>query len=87
MAIDLIITAFITLWAVIDPIGTVPVFIHATKGWPAQEKYTIVPDGHAPLGIVILTLDFRTDRPFTAFTHFTQSCSALDVERSKLDVL
>ena len=37
--LDDFISSFIILWAVIDPIGTVPVFIAVTKGYnPAEKK-------------------------------------------------
>lgn len=41
MNIDEIISIFVVLWAVIDPIGTVPVFIAITKGYSKQEKVSI----------------------------------------------
>jgi multiple antibiotic resistance protein len=34
-------TTFVLLWAVIDPIGTVPVFISSTQGKTAEEKRRI----------------------------------------------
>ena len=34
-------TTFVLLWAVIDPIGTVPVFISATQGRPETERKRI----------------------------------------------
>jgi multiple antibiotic resistance protein len=34
-------TTFVLLWAVIDPIGTVPVFISATRGRPTKERRRI----------------------------------------------
>lgn len=39
--LDQIISNFIVLWAVIDPIGTVPVFIAATRGYDKHEKARI----------------------------------------------
>lgn len=36
--IETIIGTFVFLWAVIDPVGTVPVFISATRGQTAEEK-------------------------------------------------
>jgi len=39
--LDDIISAFVILWAVIDPIGTLPVFIAVTKGYSEQEKKKI----------------------------------------------
>ena len=36
-----IIASFVMLWAVIDPIGTVPVFISATQGREAKERKRI----------------------------------------------
>jgi multiple antibiotic resistance protein len=33
-----IVSNFVLLWAVIDPIGTVPVFISATRGLPASDR-------------------------------------------------
>ena len=41
MSIDEIIAAIVVLWAVIDPIGTVPVFVSVTKGNTAEEKRKI----------------------------------------------
>lgn len=38
---DDILTALVLLWAVIDPIGTVPVFIAATRGRPPAEQRRI----------------------------------------------
>lgn len=38
MSLDIIISSFVVLWSVIDPIGTVPVFIAATKNHTEQEK-------------------------------------------------
>jgi len=38
---DEILTSFVLLWAVIDPIGTVPVFISVTRGRDASEKKKI----------------------------------------------
>lgn len=35
--IDALISSFIVLWAVIDPIGTIPVFIAVTKGYSEAE--------------------------------------------------
>ena len=34
-------TTFVLLWAVIDPVGTVPVFISATQGRPEKERRRI----------------------------------------------
>lgn len=39
--IDEILSIFIVLWAVIDPIGTIPVFIAITKNYKAEEKISI----------------------------------------------
>ena len=41
MIIDEILSNFVILWAVIDPIGTVPVFIAVTKGYDDHEKKVI----------------------------------------------
>lgn len=41
MSVDEILSNFVILWAVIDPVGTVPVFIAATKGYDTQEKKRI----------------------------------------------
>jgi multiple antibiotic resistance protein len=38
---DEILTAFVLLWAVIDPIGTIPVFISATQGRNTSERRKI----------------------------------------------
>jgi multiple antibiotic resistance protein len=40
-ATQTIISNFVLLWAVIDPIGTVPVFISATRGLPASDRSRI----------------------------------------------
>ena len=37
-AFDEILTSFVLLWAVIDPIGTVPVFLAATRGNEPADK-------------------------------------------------
>jgi multiple antibiotic resistance protein len=39
--LDELISAFVILWAVIDPIGTLPVFIAVTKGYSEEEKKKI----------------------------------------------
>lgn len=39
--IDELISSFVILWAVIDPIGTVPVFIAVTKGYDESDKRKI----------------------------------------------
>lgn len=39
--IEEIISSFIILWAVIDPVGTVPVFLAATKGYDEGERKKI----------------------------------------------
>ena len=39
--IDELISTFIVLWAVIDPIGTIPVFIAVTKNYSEEEKKKI----------------------------------------------
>lgn len=36
--LETIIGSFVLLWAVIDPIGTIPVFISATRGQTAEER-------------------------------------------------
>jgi len=41
ISIDEMISSFVILWAVIDPIGTLPVFIAVTKGYDEQEKRKI----------------------------------------------
>tara|TARA_R110002072_G_scaffold64203_2_gene159277 strand:+ start:124640 stop:125257 length:618 start_codon:yes stop_codon:yes gene_type:complete len=38
---DMLISSFIVLWAVIDPVGTVPVFLAVTKNYEAEEKKRI----------------------------------------------
>jgi len=38
---ELILTSFVLLWAVIDPIGTIPVFISATKGMSEADQKKI----------------------------------------------
>ena len=35
---DQILSSFVLLWAVIDPIGTIPVFLAATGGADAADK-------------------------------------------------
>jgi multiple antibiotic resistance protein len=39
--LDDVVSTFIVLWAVIDPIGTVPVFIAVTKGYDDEKKKKI----------------------------------------------
>lgn len=39
--LDIIISSFVILWAVIDPIGTVPVFLAVTKNYNEEEKKKI----------------------------------------------
>lgn len=39
--LDELISSFVILWAVIDPIGTIPVFIAVTKGYSSEEKKKI----------------------------------------------
>jgi len=39
--LDTVINSFVVLWAAIDPIGTLPVFIAVTKGYSGQEKNRI----------------------------------------------
>ncbi len=41
ISIELIIGSFAVLWASIDPIGTLPVFLAATKGRPRSDKIQI----------------------------------------------
>ena len=38
MELEEIVGSFVLLWAVIDPIGTIPVFISATRGQTTKEK-------------------------------------------------
>lgn len=38
ISLDDILTSFVVLWAVIDPIGTLPVFIAVTKNYDSAEK-------------------------------------------------
>lgn len=52
--IDDIISHFVILWAVIDPIGTIPVFIAVTKGYDEGEKKKIALfSSFVALGILI----------------------------------
>ncbi len=41
MAFDQLLTSFVLLWAVVDPIGTIPVFIATTDGKTPAEKVRI----------------------------------------------
>lgn len=41
MDIEFLISSFVILWAVVDPIGTVPVFLAVTKGHNISEKRKI----------------------------------------------
>lgn len=41
IGLEEIISSFVILWAVIDPVGTVPVFIAVTKGYTSIEKKKI----------------------------------------------
>lgn len=36
--LNILITQFVVLWAVIDPIGTVPVYLSQTQGLTAKQK-------------------------------------------------
>lgn len=56
MSLELIIGQFIILWAVIDPIGTIPVFIAVTKGYNNKEKITIA--RHASIVAFFILLFF-----------------------------
>ena len=38
---DEMLSQFIILWAVVDPIGTIPIFIAVTKGFSEEEKVSI----------------------------------------------
>lgn len=38
MELETIVGSFVLLWAVIDPVGTIPVFISATRGQTPEEK-------------------------------------------------
>ena len=38
---DELISSFVIMWAVVDPIGTIPVFLAATKGYSESEKLRI----------------------------------------------
>lgn len=38
IAIETVIGTFVLLWTVIDPIGTIPVFISATRGQTIEER-------------------------------------------------
>lgn len=40
-SLDIIVSSFVVLWAVIDPIGTVPVFLAVTKDYNEHEKKKI----------------------------------------------
>jgi len=51
-----ILAALVMLWAVIDPIGTVPVFISATQGRSAKERARIARTAAiAVAGILLLS--------------------------------
>ncbi len=41
LSLDEFIASFIVLWAVIDPVGTIPVFLAVTKGYDKDEKKKI----------------------------------------------
>lgn len=41
LVIEVVVEQFVTLWAVIDPIGTLPVFIAVTAGLSAQQQRMI----------------------------------------------
>ncbi|MDA8792961.1 MarC family protein [Bacteriovoracaceae bacterium] len=54
MNIELLISQFIVLWAVIDPIGTIPVFIAVTKGYTDKEKNSIARSASIVAFIILL---------------------------------
>ena len=51
---DALLTSFILLWAVIDPIGTVPIFIAVTRGLSASEKKVIALKAAVVAGGILL---------------------------------
>ncbi len=72
--IDEILSSFVLLWAVIDPIGTVPVYIAVTKGYDMTEKKRIaLVSSLVAFGILVffmLTGEFvlkRVGVPLSAF--------------------
>ncbi len=52
---DFLITAFVTLFVVIDPIGTTPIFVSLTHGMPRSRRRGIAVRA-CTIGLVILTL-------------------------------
>lgn len=54
--VDDIITNFVVMWAVIDPIGTIPVFLAVTKGYDDSEKKRIA--GYASMVAFFILLFF-----------------------------
>lgn len=56
--LDDFISSFIILWAVIDPIGTVPVFIAVTKGYNPAEKKQIASYSSIVAFVILLLFMF-----------------------------
>ena len=54
LSFDQILQEFITLWVVIDPIGTVPVFLAVTAGLTAGARRVVALKAVAVAGIVLL---------------------------------
>lgn len=55
MEVTVLVTAFATLFVVIDPIGLTPVFVALTQGMPARERFAIATRS-TMIAIFILTL-------------------------------
>ena len=58
ISVDTTLTSFVLLWAVIDPIGTIPVFISATKDHQLadRKKIALIASTGAPLNSPNTTL-------------------------------
>lgn len=57
VTIEEIISSFVVLWAVIDPVGTVPVFIAVTKDYTNEEKKSIAKTASiAAFGVLLFFL-------------------------------
>ncbi len=55
MVLDFYVTAFVTLFVVIDPIGTTPIFVALTQGMPAERRRNIAVRACA-IGLGVLTM-------------------------------
>lgn len=54
IAIETVVGTFVLLWAVIDPIGTIPVFISATRGQTTEERKKVAKIAAITAGGILL---------------------------------